>query len=1151
MRDTHLEEKMRANFIPLRRLAKVSVCQYICFLFVFWAFATALTSFVYAQQNETPAPEIPTREQIQESQKALEAITDLDEALKKSTADFYARALQEHDSLQASQKAIEAHQKLIDNADQLIAESKQKSEALPEEFTPPTLSGATLQELEKFQATAEEKFKTLSAELAKLEAEPKRRATRRTEIGEQIAEAQAELEKIHKALLDPPPPDESATLTAARRTYETVRHEALTQKISSLEKERANFEATDELVQIDLDSTAKEFATAERIAKFWRDKVNEQRKREADKQARQAKRDATLAIPEVSELAALNTELAEERQRVAAQIAAADEHLAESEEIREAVKAGYEQTKERDEAVGLSPAIGRILRQQRAKLPHARQYERNIQQRQAQRSDVAFTQYRYADRRNELANLKEQAAEVVRQLNVPATEEIEAAITEQLETERGYLDDLTKDYRIYSEKLLELDVMEEEILRTVREYAQFIDERVLWISSADLLSVSSVRPGLDAAARIVNLGNWQDVWRVLTDDFRRTPLVWCAFLLAFGALLFLQGGARRQIDALGHAAARPSFAEFWPTMKALFFTVVIAIPWPILLWFVSWRLGQLTTISEFTRSVAEGLNSLANLFFPVEMLRQICRPHGVAEYHFGWPSSGLKVVRHHTRLLIWIGIPLVLLVVFTESQNVQPLWSTSLGRVAFILGQILLADYAFRILRIRGGALTEALAYHHESWIYRLRRFWLAIGVASPLALAVLAFIGYYFTAQELAVRMFHTVCLVLELVVVGSIFMRWTLISRRALAREQARQRRAAMLEAAAASEEGTPTPVVSEEPVYDLAKISDQTRQLISTVLMVVGFLAAWFIWDDVLPALSMFREVSLGPLLVDLTLADLVLALVVVFVTFMAARNVPGLLELTILKHLPLDAGARYATSTIARYVIAIVGVVIVGSALHIDGSSMQWLVAALGVGLGFGLQEILANFVSGLILLFERPIRVGDIVILGDVTGQVSRIRIRATTILNWDGQELIVPNKELVTGRLMNWTLSDAKNRIVINVGVAYGSDTQKVTELLQKVAGEHELILADPAPIVTFEGFGDSTLNFVLRCFLPDLSNRLGTIHELHTRIDAEFRAANIEIAFPQRDLHIRTIPRSMEKIEQLSNRASEMETEAWKSPLN
>jgi potassium efflux system protein len=165
------------------------------------------------------------------------------------------------------------------------------------------------------------------------------------------------------------------------------------------------------------------------------------------------------------------------------------------------------------------------------------------------------------------------------------------------------------------------------------------------------------------------------------------------------------------------------------------------------------------------------------------------------------------------------------------------------------------------------------------------------------------------------------------------------------------------------------------------------------------------------------------------------------------------------------------------------------------------------------------------VAGLIILLERPIRVGDVVTVDDITGAVSRIRIRATSITNWDRKEYVVPNKEFITGRLLNWTLTDKVNRIVINVGVAYGTDTERVKDLLLEIADSHPLVLKDPAPAASFDAFGDSSLNFVLRTYLAALDHRLQVTHDLHTSINNAFNAEGIEIAFPQRDLHIRTTP--------------------------
>ena len=258
-----------------------------------------------------------------------------------------------------------------------------------------------------------------------------------------------------------------------------------------------------------------------------------------------------------------------------------------------------------------------------------------------------------------------------------------------------------------------------------------------------------------------------------------------------------------------------------------------------------------------------------------------------------------------------------------------------------------------------------------------------------------------------------------------------------------------------------------------------------------------------------------VSLGSLMIACGLLGLFIV---------ASRNIPGLLELSVLQHLPMDDGGRNAVTTLCRYALFATGMVLSANMIGVGWSSVQWLLAALTVGLGFGLQEIFANFVSGLIILFERPVRIGDVVTIENVSGKVSRIQIRATTITDFDRKEYIVPNKEFVTGRVLNWTLSDKTNRIKIEVGVAYGNDTALARTLLVKVAKRNSRILAEPEPIATFDGFGDSCLTLSLRCFIPGLDERLQIITELHEEIDREFKAKGLEIAFPQRDIHIRTM---------------------------
>ncbi len=221
---------------------------------------------------------------------------------------------------------------------------------------------------------------------------------------------------------------------------------------------------------------------------------------------------------------------------------------------------------------------------------------------------------------------------------------------------------------------------------------------------------------------------------------------------------------------------------------------------------------------------------------------------------------------------------------------------------------------------------------------------------------------------------------------------------------------------------------------------------------------------------------------------------------------------------------EIGVRQAIGTITRYVVLTVGFIVVFQTAGIDLSAITILAGALGVGVGFGLQNITDNFISGLIILFERPVKVGDRIQVGDITGDVIRISPRATTIVTNDNISIIVPNSEFISSRVTNWSHSDRMVRLQVPVGVAYASDAEIVKGLLLKVASEHPGVLKDPKPDVIFEEFGESSLNFVLRVWTSEYITRPPTLRsDLNFRIKKMFNENGVEIPFPQRDLHVRS----------------------------
>ncbi len=251
--------------------------------------------------------------------------------------------------------------------------------------------------------------------------------------------------------------------------------------------------------------------------------------------------------------------------------------------------------------------------------------------------------------------------------------------------------------------------------------------------------------------------------------------------------------------------------------------------------------------------------------------------------------------------------------------------------------------------------------------------------------------------------------------------------------------------------------------------------------------------------------------------------VFSILVTLVSWMRNEVLPGWVRKS-----RAERGAQEAIVTISGYVGMILAAIIGLSLAGFSFTNLAIIAGALSVGIGFGLQNIVNNFISGIILLFERPIRTGDWIVVGNTEGYVRKISIRSTQIETFDRADVIVPNSELISSQVTNWMLRDPWGRVIVPIGVAYGSDVEKVRELLLKIAMEHPLVISDglrvSPPKVMFRGFGDSSLNFELRCFIRNVDQRLATLSDLNFAIEKALREANIQIPFPQRDLHLRSV---------------------------
>ena len=280
-----------------------------------------------------------------------------------------------------------------------------------------------------------------------------------------------------------------------------------------------------------------------------------------------------------------------------------------------------------------------------------------------------------------------------------------------------------------------------------------------------------------------------------------------------------------------------------------------------------------------------------------------------------------------------------------------------------------------------------------------------------------------------------------------------------------------------------------------------------------------------DDLQRAIASLADTSVSVGDVTITLRAVVTAAAVIVVTWLGTRLVRFVLDHEVLPRLGLRTGVPIAISTIAGYILVVVGAVLALAALGIDLTKVTLLAGALGIGVGLGLQSVVNNFASGLILMFERPINVGDQVDVAGVVGEVKRIGVRSSTIRTFQGAEIIVPNADLVSKQVTNWTLSDRARRYDIDVGVAYGADPTQVLKLLEQAAASVPEVQKQPVPLAAFTGFGDNALNFRLYAWVESVDIGIQAQNGLRTAILEALDNAGIDIPFPQRDVRIHYVP--------------------------
>ncbi len=686
---------------------------------------------------------------------------------------------------------------------------------------------------------------------------------------------------------------------------------------------------------------------------------------------------------------------------------------------------------------------------------------------------------------------------------------LSSSLLELVRSRAELLDRVNRELNAFLSESITLQLNQKQLQSMTAALRLTLDEQMFWIPSNKPLDLDWLKAAPERLHYQLTTVLWKsDVSHVWQSLVKR--VLWFAPLLLVMLLAIWQRPrivqALRSLHAdIGHFRNDSQ----WHTPRAIGLNLLLALPGALVL--ASIVMGIQADSLGHNLEVGQALLSMAQVWLVFYCAYRILAPNGMAIMHFRWPRAQVAFLQPRIRAL---GLTTLVLTAVVTVAQAQPaaLSNDVIGIVLLMICLLLLTWIMGRLVFHR---------YSSESTSF-FRRLIGAVVVVQPLFFAAALVSGYYYTSLKLSARLLDTLSLMLIWILLEAVLVRGLALAARRLAWQRAQDAKQNQ------PKDGVEGDVATDDMLLDISQINEQSLRLARLMLLGVFFISLYWVWSDLLSLftyldnITLYEYVSSAGAAAPISLRDVLDAGVIILITIALARNLPGLLEVLFLSRMRLAQGSAYATTTLLSYALSATGFVSTLSVLGVSWDKLQWLVAALSVGLGFGLQEIFANFVSGLIILFERPVRIGDVVTIGNLSGTVSRIRIRATTITDFDRKEIIVPNKVFVTDQLVNWSLTDTVTRVIVRIGVAYDTDMDVARDLMMKTMQDNPRVMRDPAPVVLFLGISANTFDNELRFYVRELGDRNPSIDEVLRSLVVVFRDNHIDMAFNQLDVFIK-----------------------------
>lgn len=738
-------------------------------------------------------------------------------------------------------------------------------------------------------------------------------------------------------------------------------------------------------------------------------------------------------------------------------------------------------------------------------------------------SNVRVHIFEYSQQRDELYNIDDYIKNITEHLEEPLTEEEHQALNKILKERQQLLDEIIKSLNSQLNISINIENNQKQSMAISDALQRKLQQQSFWVNSNNPFDLNWIQsfPSL-AFDEISELAKY-----ISFDNVHQNLLQMLVFTIAFLFISFLLNWKKQAIkDRLAFIASRVNTLKndsHWYTPEAMFWTILLALP-STLMFFAAYSLAAFLFLHDPISAWRWGLRLTLYWWFFATVL-SLLRPNGLAYRHFGMPQESNRIFQRIIKQSIWI---VGLLLVSSIPSQVDTIGYThdAIGQVMSIIA-LALCLFVVRPLLNKGikeyqNAKTEDGSKRNIS-LFKLLRL---ILIVAPISLIVLILLGYYYTAVYLITHLLNSYFVILFWVFGRYFAYRFVSISARRLAYRRLQEKRQKIREQQAADAQSNSKEDAKEEESIKLSVVNQQIFRVTDLIGWVVLFALLYVVWSDLLSVAYYLDGVILwesndGTQVDSVTLLNLMRALLYVMVTYVLVKNIAGILEVTFFSRMRLSKGTPQTIITVLTYIIITIGSVSAFSALGISWTKIQWIFTALSVGLGFGVREIFGSFVSGSILLFERPIRVGDKVTVGQYTGIITKIRLRSTTLLNSDNMEVVLPNQAFVTDRFINWTLNNTITRLQILFKVSYDTDLERMKVLLLQAVSEAPKVLAEPKMEINLLRFGDNALEHELLVFVGELGDRTETMNFLQSRINQLFRENGIQFALNQLDVHL------------------------------